>query len=177
MRSTLMLGYQWLKKSPADDPLSLPAGYGGEPEAEAKEKVFKLVELYGIACQLGCDMLQNDILDAFQARPTCRDSFPSRQFIKAVYQHAPKYSLLRRYVIDTYVYKSANWSSARKRELRKHHTAFGNTALLEDVRKTEKLLAASPSYIEREDPNDRRSCHYHYHPSKKACSHKPKTSS
>ena len=164
-KPTLILAYRWLKQM-SPETLRL-----GEIDGEAALKAFRLVELYAIACELGCYKLQNDILSAFQARDTCRLSYPSRRFIKAVYKHAPKHSTLREYVVDTFVFKSKDWDPVMGRDhWVRLHTEYGNTAFVQDVQRIEKYTAAKR--VVGSNPNRRSKCHYHHHHRGVACSQK-----
>ena len=157
MLSNLELAYEWLTE-PSESLLSIEK----ESEKDDIRHVFRLVELYGIASRLGCHKLENNILDAFGARDTCSDSYPSRRFIKSVYKHTYKYSALRRYVADTFVFKSRQWKGDGKDCWIKLHKDYGNRNFVADVLKAEKAT-------ELEDPNCRPKCYYHYHFTDKAC--------
>lgn len=157
MLSTLALAFDWMKEwskslldiDKANDKMAI-------------SQILRLVELYGLAAKLGCRRLQNGILDAFGERNTCPDSYPSRRFIKLVYKHACKYSTLRRYVVDTFVFKSRQWAGNGKDHWIKLHTEYGNRGFVADVVKAEKVG-------EFGDPNRKPDCYYHYHSSDKAC--------
>ena len=147
------------------------------PDCEdgAMDQVALYIELY-IDAENTYNMpeLQNSITDLFRARPTCSLGWFPTEEIGQIYEETSKSSPLRRYIVDTFVFKSYGWKASsnvaerfpkREDKLRAQLDA-GNQQFVLDCY---DALMETVSQGKIEDPNDKPRCTYHVHEEGEKC--------
>ena len=137
-----------------------------EQKAEAQAKDY--VHLYVLAETCEMPELQDSIMNLFRARPTCALGwFPTLE-VSQVYKGTSETSPLRAYIIDTFIFKSQDWTAdddngGRLGELTAQLEA-GNREFVLDCY---EALVIARGLIE--DPNKKPSCTYHVHEEGNEC--------
>lgn len=158
-RSVLKHALSWLndREIPA-----LPVISDGDAVTLAHE----YVDLYSLACRHDARDLQNAIMDRLIERDTCPQGYFARRLIKRVYECTVAGSKLRKYLVDTFIFKSNSWEDGEVATWVQRQSEYKNTAFVADVECAwEKALSIGRV----EDPNRKGKCAYHYHFRGKRC--------
>ena len=99
-------------------------------------------------------------MDHFRARKICEQGYFARQLVARVYDNSIKSSKIRKYLVDTFVFKSHFWERGKRRAWLESHQAYGaeNAQFVADVRSALEKLRHAP-----DNPNLKPKCAYHYH--------------
>ena len=152
-RSVLKHALSWLNERDIP-PLSVKS------DGDAVTRVHEYVDLYNLACRHDARDLQNAIMDRFRARDTCPQGYFARRLIKRVYENTTVGSKLRKYVVDTFIFKSDNWDIHEVGTWVHRHIEYGNAAFAAEV---EAAWERARGFGRVEDPNRKGRCAYHYH--------------
>lgn len=152
--SVLIIGYEWLINN------TLP-GMSAHDDKAAIHTAFQLVDLYNIARQFDARGLQNGVMNRFTARETCDDGYFSRSLIRKAYDYADTRSKLRRYAVDTFLYKAQKWEEGKVDKWLDLHIKDGNQQFVADVREADRLLVLRGK--SQSNPNNAAQCRYHFH--------------
>ena len=149
---------QWLYRG------TLPA-VNMDDESIAKHQVTNLVNLYLKAQVLAMPALLDAIIDRLRARETCRLGWFPSNLIKLIYQSSGTHLPLRRYIVNSFLYKTSQWvddddddDDSLDEALRDQLDA-GNT---EFVRECYIALYKKCKNIVFEDPNKEPERTYHH---------------
>ena len=152
--SALKIGHDWLLTT------TLPELDERDDES-AIRTASRLIDLYHVAHIFDSRNLENNIMDRLKSRDTCANGYPSRTFVRKIYEYTKSWSKLRRFAVDTFVYKADRWLEAEMDEWFKLHKDYGNKQFVEDVKKAQAKLRRGGK--NPEDPNRTGKCHYHHH--------------
>ena len=132
----------------------------------AKQQVKDYLYLHHIVFRLQLITVQNHIVDVIKARKTCHEGWYNASLVRRVYNVTENGDGLRRFLVDSFVYKSyrqiirnptakAYWSTHRRSVLAENMAA-GNTEFVMDQ-------ADAVAAVRILDPCTRSACHYHNH--------------
>lgn len=140
-----------------------------DDEEDAMYQVELYMKLYFEAEKFETHDLQNSILDTFRARPTCADGWFPDDIISAIYEDTKTPALLRRYVVDTPVFKAYHWDfDGHKTRLELEEQLLnGNREFVIDC--SEALLKLVMARKKVQDPNKKEACTYHVHERGEMC--------
>lgn len=135
----------------------------------AKQQLNDYLYLYHIVADMKLPTVQNHIVDVIKARKTCHEGWFDASLVSYVYNVTRLGDGLRRYLIDSFVYKSyqqvkhdttaeAYWSTRRSTVLSENMDE-GNKEFVTD--QADAVAAAEMI----QDPYTRSACHYHNHAS------------
>lgn len=152
---TFNLFNYWLRNKTLDE-LSL------EFEEEAKKTMLEYLELYFKATEWGIQDLENLIMDRFRQRPTCGDGYFPCFLITKIYDNTDPGAPLRRFIVDSFIFKSRGWNQNHLKDSFNRHSEKGNNAFLLDCYSAALELAADKVFdaeCDMESPG----CKYHNH--------------
>lgn len=138
----------------------------------AKKQVKEYLYLHDVVLRLKLPTVQNHIVDVIKARKTCHEGWFDAELVRSVYKRTMPGDGLRRFLVDSFVYKSyrqikcdatakAYWSTHRRNVLTENMNE-GNTEFVMD----QADAAAAERIL---DPYTRSACHYHNHASDTKC--------
>ena len=78
----------------------------GGADSIDKVRIFTLLAIYEKATEWDVKWVKDSIVDVIKARRTCNHGFFSRKLVKSIYSVTDAQSGLRRYLVDSFVYKS-----------------------------------------------------------------------
>ena len=128
-----------------------------------KARLFEYLELYQNAQSWGAEIVQNAIMDVIIGRETCYLGYFSIPLVQKIYTMTTEGSHLRRFVVDSFIYKAAGWKTAdllRSRWSLEKHLDRGNKTFVLDcsVASLHGRDLARTRY-----PNQGDCCRYHDH--------------
>ena len=115
--------------------------------------------------------LKNLIIDTIKARQTCHYGWFPTDLIEHVYAGTSKGSLLRRYIVDSFLFKTSTsvWGEETRAKALKNQADAGNVDFLLEC--YEGLFGmAYKSRMRNRDPGRRGRCFYHEHERGVSCS-------
>ncbi|KAL6717256.1 hypothetical protein ACLMJK_005171 [Lecanora helva] len=133
-----------------------------DDEESAKRQATLYVKLYIFAENMYMSDLQNFIVDVFRAIPTCRNGWFPPELISYVYGQSRSDSPLRRYILETFIFKSHKSSVPRRMENLKEQLDAGNQAFVFDCWKALfKIIKRTKIRDPNSDPRDAYMYHVH----------------
>lgn len=159
---TFELFEHWLDKKTLDE-------LDPDDEQEAKHRMLEYLELYFEVDEWEIPDLQNDIMDRFRGRQTCEDGYFPAFLISKIYENTEEGAPLRRYIVNSFLYKSADWFSNQLDPIFEHQVEKGNTAFLLDCYKAALALANGKIHDAEVEDGEDPGCEYHIHKEGKEC--------
>ena len=129
-------------------------------DQDAVTQVHEYIDLYWLAHIHDVRSLQNQIIDSFRARKICKQGYFARKLIWRVYDNTVATSKLRKYLVDTFLFKSHHWKRGERENWLDSHEGYGeeNAQFVSDVKTALRKVKGAPM-----DPNLKSRCAYHYH--------------
>lgn len=160
-KKTFALFEHWLRNGTLDK-------LNDEDEEEAKETMLEYLELYFKATEFEIQDLENHIMDRFRERHKCEQGYFPCFLIRKIYDNTQEGAPLRRYIVDSFLFKSCGWVSSDLNidddlpfEFNRH-SEKGNTDFLLDCYKA--ALALIDEKVGDADCHGRKpGCEYHKH--------------
>lgn len=158
---TFELFEHWLRNKTLDE-------LDTDNEDVAKHEMLEYLELYFEATKWGIQDLENLIMDRFRERYKCEDGYFPCFLIKKIYDNTEEGAPLRRYIVDSFLFKSAEWESDNLAEAFNRHFEKGNRGFLLDCYRAALKLAKGK--VHDADCHERSpGCDYHKHSDGKEC--------
>ena len=133
---------------------------------EAKEQVNDYLDLLHEVSWLGFPTVHNHIVDVVKARKTCHEGWFDPSLVRSVYERTMSGDGLRRFLVDSFVYKSYGQVKYKATAKAYWFTQRG-IVLSENINGNNiefVIDQADAAAVERiVDPHTRSPCHYHNH--------------
>ena len=140
-----------------------------DDEELAKARLLEYIKLYRLSSDEQINRLMNAIMDRIRARPTCGDGYFPAFFIEECYKSSTPDSPLRRYLVDSFVFKTKTWDAPRHVDMIRHHleASHHNQQFVVDCDK--KKTDNMERRLIGQDPNKKHRCEYHVHAAGSFC--------
>lgn len=135
----------------------------------AKGQLLSYIKLYKLVRDCKTHKLMNEIMDNIRDRPTCGEGYFPVFFVNECYKSSTPGDPLRRYLVDTFIFKTMSWDNLKRVKLIKRHmdaSHHNQTFVVDcDAKKTKNMKLR----LTGRDPNKNDRCEYHVHAPGKRC--------
>lgn len=137
-------------------------------DKDAKATMLEYFDLYFEATEWKIQDLENTIMDRFRERYKCEDGYFPCFLIRKVYDGTEPGSPLRRYIVDSYVYKNGGWDPDTQAQSFHRHSEKGNNDFLFDCYRA-SLVLAEDNVVDADCHDGTPGCKYHQHRDGQTC--------
>ena len=131
-----------------------------------EHQIKRYIDLHQLAGYLEIDNLQNVIMDRLKAGCGLWEHHFSTGVIGTIYKRTHEGSPLRRFAVDSFLFKSSGWEACERSSYLELQMENGNLRFVLDCY---EVLQAACAKSKIRDPGKRPVCAYHDHGKGKAC--------